>query len=120
MPENKTLRESRRVPCILTDDEKTAIAKDAMESIAELTDLERAKKNAGKDFDNKIAATKEKIETLARAHREGIEQRLTPCTITLDYDRGVYLVCREDTGETVQERTLTADERQLALMGDDQ
>lgn len=54
-------------------------------------------------------------EKLARAIRERAEERMVECEIRIDWTAGVHRVVRTDTGETVMQRTVTAEERQQAL-----
>ena len=65
---------------------------------------------ARRDFGTRIKAKEEHIRELTKQLREGETKREVPCTARAHLDRGELVVTRDDTGEEVSWRTLTARE----------
>lgn len=51
---------------------------------------------------------------------EGGEEREMDCLVVIDFSAGTYTVKHPETGEVIEERGLTPDERQQSLFDDDE
>lgn len=89
------------------------------------------------DLDQKIAAKQEQkklqnelitdelkdlsrqVAEIALEVRQGWEERQIPCLATYDYALAKVVTCREDTGQVVDERAMTEDERQTTFYTDE-
>lgn len=58
------------------------------------------------------------IKKTVQALDEGGEEREMECPVVINYDKGTYTVKHPETGDLVEERKLTADERQQPLFPD--
>ncbi|MBW1937119.1 MAG: hypothetical protein JRI84_16565, partial [Deltaproteobacteria bacterium] len=57
-----------------------------------------------------------KLKLLAQKIRQGSEMRLVKCRVEQDFLTNSVKTYRLDTGELVEERAMTAEERQMMLM----
>lgn len=106
--------------CNLTEDEVATRADAAARAQRELDDAQR-------DIDAAKKSAKTTIDTLDARRRLLLEEvrtrqgfRPVECEESPDYLEGLMRVVRLDTAEIVRSRPLTAEERQVPLMGSDQ
>jgi len=73
---------------------------------------EEEKKNLTGSLTARIKALKTEQKALARELHAGGEKRNVDCEVIRDLGRGLYVIMRKDTGEVIESRPLTAEERQ--------
>ena len=103
--------------CILTEKEIREAGSDLAQKYSTITELEDAKKSLMSDFKAKIDAETAEAGILARKIQNGYEIRPVECEEIWEYDLHVVSTVRQDTGETIRERNMTADELQKGLFG---
>ncbi|MBW7995330.1 MAG: hypothetical protein FVQ81_01915 [Candidatus Glassbacteria bacterium] len=77
--------------------------------------LDRELSGIKDSFKAKIKAAEAVITSCASIIRNGYETKELECEITLDYDKGMVFITRRDTGEVVENRSMTAEEQQMKL-----
>lgn len=103
-----------RITTPLTDDEKLRLYEVGRAKRKEAAAKEAAAKAAKKAADTIVAGLIEESDGLDRAI-EGGHQTDVPCAILHVFSSNERRVVREDTGEVLESRALTADERQTEL-----
>lgn len=111
MPEQES--ETRELACELTQSELLARG-DAMAD-AELR-IERLKLQRG-EVSDKIKAERALRRKLAGAIDTGIEHREVRCVWIEDFAHNCFQLVRQDTGEVVDTRAMTAADRQEDMFG---
>lgn len=111
----KTTKETRLLQVPLTQDEQLAAGKKLAEAVRTLVNVQAQAKSAASQFKAKIDEQQAKINGLQCLISDGYELRNVACTNIMDYTDVVVRVTRTDTGEIVEERKLTEDERQSTL-----
>lgn len=97
--------------------EKREISEALARGIEELKALKIAKKQAMAKLKAEIDDKEELIYLDARNLYNGFEMRNLDCEVHVSSEEGVIYWRRVDNGEIVQERSLTEEERQIALPG---
>jgi hypothetical protein len=97
------------------EEEKTAMGGQLAQCFNDHTEKEAALKSVTTQIKSEIAKTEAEMAGLAEKIRSGYEQRRVECKKILDFTLKTVEVIRLDTGETVQERPMNADEAQLKL-----
>lgn len=83
-----------------------------------LTDAEIvAKLNESSDLSQMIAALKARLKLAKKAASDGFEFRDVECTAELYSKAKSAVIVRNDTGEVVEQRDMTADELQVRISG---
>jgi hypothetical protein len=105
--------ETRSLPCVLTDFERTARANRA----AELSEQAGNKEATSERLKNQAAALKKEHEAesreagkLLQAYRKGEEAREINCDWVYDDETRLVGLVRSDTGERIDERHPTAED----------
>lgn len=109
----------RTLPVKLTPDEVRVRATQAAEKQEEYCDVERRKKDLTRDLGQQLKTKRSEIETLLRAVRTGKEDQLVQVTTRRNEDRRTIETLRMDTGEIIDSRAMTVEERQGKLFGID-
>ena len=100
----------QKVTVALDDAAKAAIGIEMGDTFRDLDVVKDEYLTARRDFGTRIKAKEEHIRELTKQLREGETKREVPCTARAHLDRGELVVTRDDTGEEVSRRTLTARE----------
>ena len=85
----------------------------------ELSDIEASRKYAMASIKEKTEAAKIEQTETAEIINRGTEGAEVDCTISYYYTAGVVVVCRNDTGEIVENREMRRDERQMEMHAED-
>lgn len=115
----KTTKETRLLQVPLTQEEQLAAGKKLAEAVRTLTNCQAQAKSAASQFKAKIDEMQAKINGLQILISDGHELRNVPCVNVMDYTDVKVIVTRTDTGEIVEERRLTEDEKQSTIPFDD-
>jgi DNA-directed RNA polymerase sigma subunit (sigma70/sigma32) len=101
----------------LTEAEWKAVASAMAAEQAKLAEVEAEKAEAMSTFKARIETHKTKFLELAEKVNSHEERRAVECVERPDYQRWVIELYRNDTGEMVEMRPMTAGERQVTLPG---
>lgn len=101
----------RELPCKLTDDE-LRMRGDAMAEAELLVDMLKAERRA---VNKKIFAATDNRNKLAHVIDDECESRIVVCKWIGDLDQNLWTLIRQDTGECVEQRAMTAADRQGSL-----
>lgn len=110
----------RTLRCDLTHEEQRIKGLEMAEALSSMRDVEKAKADANKGYDEDIKSHKGRAAGLAQILRQGWETRGVECELVLDYQTSKVLVRRKDTKETVEERAMTEEERQVSFFDEDE
>ena len=108
-------QEPHRVKCVLTTDEKAEAAMQLANAYTEKESLAIEKKTAMTEYKQRKEKIEEQIHVTSLKVREGVEMRTVKCELRLNYSTGDAVLVRLDTGVIVEEREMTADEKQMKL-----
>ena len=103
--------------CLLTEKEIREAGSSLARQYSRVAELEDEKKSVTSDFKAKIDLATAEASILARMIQNGYEFRTVDCETIWDFDSKTVSVVRQDTGETISERTMTPDELQKGLFG---
>lgn len=98
-----------------SDDEKLRMGLELARENEEATAVEERKKEVDSQLKAEIDSHVTKGQSLSRKINNGYEYRDIPVTITKDLNTNTYSEVRDDTGECLVERALSAEERQAKL-----
>ena len=110
--ETKTTRHLR---CKLTDEERLNYGQQQADALQARDQAEDEIAEIKGTYKAKILAKDAEIKVLSAALLSGHEFRDVTCTATHDYTGGIVTTIRLDTGEAVESREMTEDERQMGL-----
>lgn len=113
-------QESLPVTHIFTGEEMGQFALEMASQLGEVEKLEMEKKVAMDGFKTQIDEARSAASRAAYKHRAGKETRYLLCHKCADYDQGKIIWRNPDTGEIVQDRVMTDEERQLPLLPRDE
>lgn len=106
----------RSLKCKFSDSEVLQLGRDLAEKTEQYGQLEADKKQVTKDFDAKLAEVDAQIRSASGKVQCGYEYRAVDCTETLgEPDDNKKTVRRMDTGEIIEVRELSAEEKQRLL-----
>jgi hypothetical protein len=105
----------RTLPCHLTDDELLQRADQLSRKLAEVEQLQEQKAASASDFKARIEKADEEVSSLARMVRTKEQERPVECLSRKDFARNMVVETRADTGEVVDERAMSPEERQEAM-----
>ncbi len=108
-------RETRTLPVDLTEEEFIAKSKELSKKNKELESLDEEKKKAAAEFSSQIKSVTSEIKHLAQIVETSTEYRAVEVKKDEDIERFVVNYYRRDTGEFVESRPMTYDERQVQL-----
>jgi hypothetical protein len=106
---------TRSLPVALTDPDRLTIQKELSETITALKDAKEDKRVVVSSHNAVIKENESRMNALNESLVKGTVDREVEVIEKPDFDRGVVLIVRQDTGETCAERALDPDERQLML-----
>ena len=86
----------------------------------ELSQFEDALKTIKAEYKEKITRVESEISSIVRKVNVKSEYRDIDCFQQWDYDLAIYRVVRKDSGEVVEERALTDEERQMELSDEEE
>jgi len=116
----KKFKETRTLKVLLTDQEVLDFADQLARAVDETNRLEEEKKSLSDSFKAKITESEAKIQKLTNYVRNRYDYRPVDCEQTMDNNEGTASTVRLDTGETIEERQLTYEERQGKLFTDEE
>ena len=111
----KIVKQTRFLSCAFTEAELRGFAADMARAFAEKQRHVAQAKTAAAFAKGQIEAAEERIGKAARKLNTGHEERPVECEISLLYDTGRAVVLRCDTGDFVEDRAMTTEERQTEL-----
>lgn len=114
-PANETRKIVDYLRCNLTDEELLETGKQLARANAQRAEAESHKKEIDSQLKADIEKHASRALSLSVLLNNGYEYRNVECQQVKDFAAGTVTVIRNDTGEIVLERPLTADERQAAL-----
>lgn len=103
------------LPCKLDISELLVKGSDLEAALARRDEIERERKAAADAFKEQLEEQAGKLRELRKCIRTREEERPVTICVTRDYRRGQVLRTREDTGEIISERAMTATERQQEM-----
>jgi len=106
-------KESHRLPCKISKEQKAEAADQLATAIQEADSLELERKTTLKDLGSRKEALIEKIHKLTQQVKDGVEQRSVDCELQLNYTKLTATLVRLDTEEIVEERPMTEEEKQM-------
>ena len=112
MAQAKIGEEERSMFVKLTPGEVAVYALDAARVTLDIGELEDQKKAAASTFKDRIDRSFCVVRELSRKVKDGQELRDVKCTWHADYETRKAFLIRDDTGEEIQSRDLTAQELQ--------
>ena len=112
------MKTTKKLPVMLTEDEMRERGEALAESVETTAALTEEKKANDAEINGKIKTSKEITRKLSRIIASKTEDREVECEITKDFERGVVTLHRCDTGEVVETRPMTPDERQEQMFRD--
>jgi hypothetical protein len=117
-PEPPTFRESKvakHLQCKLTELEYRTMGQELARANAQAEDVEMKKKAIDADLKGQIEAHVSHAMTLSRTINNGYQYKDVDCVMRFDYLSNVVVTTRLDTGEVIDSRAMTTEERQVEL-----
>lgn len=106
-----------KLPVLLSESELAARSAELARKVREAKEVEDEKKTSMSEFKAKAEGIDMKVRELAEIVDTKQEDRAVECIVNPDYAAGTMVTVRRDTGEVVQSRPMTQDERQIHLFG---
>lgn len=110
-----TIRIERTLPCKLTPEQSHKAAQAAAAKLLERERLEAELKSVTRELRVKIADCQKEFIRLVVASGQALEDRAVPCEQKINYKLGTCEVIRLDTGDLIEARELTQQEKQMPL-----
>jgi hypothetical protein len=101
--------------CVLTDGERLEKGQQLADCQNERGIIEEEQDQVKSQFKARLSANEGQASSLGAALRAGYEYRAVDCRVVKNYDTGRVHVIRKDTGETVEARDMSDEERQMGL-----
>lgn len=114
-PRQKVYTVTENLKVDLTPEEILAASREMARAVDELHDLEQQRKAAVETYKARIAQATAQVQVNSVLVRNGYEFRKVEVRCTLDYDRTWVTSVRLDTGEVVESRAMTPDEKQMTF-----
>ena len=111
----KVTHEPHTLGCKLGVKEKAEAADQLATVIQSAESLELEKKSVLGDFKSRMDALKERIHNLTMQVKDGVEMKSIKCELRLDYTKLTASLIRMDSGEIVEERPMTEEEKQMEM-----
>jgi hypothetical protein len=105
----------RKLPVSLTAKEQEQRGRDLAELTRSLRELIEEKKDAAREYGERIKNLNTKLEGLESAVLTGVENRLVACEKIVDHYLGQVTIKRLDTGAVVEQRAPTKEELQTEI-----
>ena len=96
----------------LTDEEKMELGQRAARELQSLQQAEESKKEIDAQLKGTIEGHRAQALSFSRTLNNGYEYRDAECDERFDWESGMVIVTRCDTGERVDARPMTTEERQ--------
>ena len=106
------MKTTKRLPVQLNEDELRERGDALAGSVQQTAALVEEKKAQDAEINGKIKLSKEITRKLSGNIATKTEDREVECDQTKDFERGIVTTFRSDTGEQVDQRAMTAEERQ--------
>lgn len=110
----------RLVKHYFSDEEKQTFGEELANAHAERNaaqnDLDTVKKQIGARVTEQDGIIVERVQKI----RSGYEMRREPCTVVKNFTTCSVVVTRDSTGEILEERTMTSEEAQIPLFGQEE
>jgi hypothetical protein len=116
MPKDEIQLITKELECPFTQDELRNLGLSLANAIGDLEALAQEKAEFMADLKGRLKDAQAKVKLMAEKIRTGSEVRLVECRLEKDYLANAVRTYRTDTGELVEERPMTAEERQLFLV----
>ena len=116
-PVNNTIVQ-RNCPIALTREEKIAYGKQLADMNENYSEILAERKTANAKFKDRLDELEGRIAFMARVLANGEEWRPVDCTWQYDFASNSKMLVRMDTGQTIETKPITAEERQLMLQMD--
>lgn len=118
--------ETRELTTKLTDSSRIVVVMDYFKQQARVEGLQREKKAAAKEFDNEIDAAEKVMNDLADSVKTGTARGSVLCTWLFEvnsldpdgkpiYHSGTKTLVRSDTGEVVEIKPISQEDRQMTM-----
>ena len=108
-------QEPHKVKCILTNEEKAKAAMELANTHQDMESLAIEKKAAMTEYKQRKEKLEEQIHVTSLMVKEGVAMRSVVCELQLNHTRLRAIIVRLDTNETVEERDMTEDEKQMKI-----
>lgn len=105
----------KMLPVALSQEEQLAVARAASEDSRTLGLLRLEAKDSAREYKSRIEDAESHIAEQMDIVRSGKEWRKIACEVTFHRDRGEVTTTRMDTGELIETRAMTKEERQTAM-----
>jgi hypothetical protein len=106
---------TRELPYQLNAEELNNLGLEMANQVATQGELEESKASFMTGYKKEMDEVKGAIKLVATKIRSGLETRLIECRVEKDYLAGKVFVRRNDTGDLVEERAMSTEERQKHL-----
>jgi len=116
----KRKKVQRSLRCELSYEEQRTKGLEMAEAMSLLREVEEAKAAAMKGFKDTIDGHLGRAGALAQELRQGWVTRPIECEQVLDYTEGKVIIRRGDTMETIDERAMTEEERQVSFFEEEE
>lgn len=107
--------ETRELTCDLSDEDVIERAKALAHALSEVNVLEVQRRASAKHFGEDIKALEREVEKLAVSIRTRQELREVECLEKREFRTNEVVVVRTDTGDVIDSRAMTIEERQECL-----
>ena len=108
----------RNCPIALTREEKIAYGKQLADLNQSYSEILAERKAANAEFKERLDELEGRIAFMARVLANGEEWRPVDCTWQYDFASNAKMLVRMDSGQTIETKPITAEERQLMLQMD--
>ena len=105
----------RLVTCQLSDEEQREKGHLLASCCVQQVEIEKEKSETMKAFKERLDAVALDIAKHTKALRNGTEVRQITVLEVYDYNDGTVTITRKDTGELIEKREMTVEERQIGL-----
>lgn len=111
----KNERIHRELRVNLSDEEKVAYGKELGDVLHGIAVEDEKKTLAAELHKAAVKPLESRVTELGKCLRNGWEERFVECEVSLDFRTGSVSVIRLDTGEVIESRGMTAEERQMDI-----
>jgi hypothetical protein len=108
--------EERVLPCRLNELDLLERGRELSDTYDRYETIEAKKKAAAAEAKEELDSARDELKRLSRIIAKREEPRVVKCQWKSDFDGNRKICFRTDTGEVVEERALTASERQGQLL----
>jgi len=109
----KITHEPRDLSCSLSTKERADAANKLADVLDDIMRLEDDKKTMAADLSAQIKRLSAEVRQLTRQVKEGTATRSVLCELQLNWTKLTATTVRTDSGQVVEERGMTEDEKQL-------